>query len=250
VRVLHKIRWSVEQRGLIGTLNSAAKGLARKLRKPETRAPHPFDVQNNVMTDGVIPGHDLAVGHANDKFIAGYAAIPPSRFRSAMEKWRASNPPHAIAEYTFIDFGCGKGRAALLASELGFREVVGVELNTNLAEIARTNAATWTAAGKAKCPIRIICGDALEVQWPQGPCMVYLYNPFDKQVMHLLAEKIKMHFRENPADLEIIYQKPEQAAVFTEDFKLVWCEAIPMSEEDMRAEPVADPKDESYAYRL
>lgn len=250
MRVLHKIRWSIEQRGLVGTLTSAAKSLGRKLRPPETRAPHPFDVQNKVNTDGVIPGHDLAIGHAHDRFIAGYAAIPPSRFRGAMEKWQASGPAYDLAEYTFIDFGCGKGRAALLASELGFREVVGVELNPNLAEIAHANAAAWTAAGKAKCPIRIVCDDALELEWPQGPCLMYLYNPFGEQVMRRLAEKMKMHFSGHSGDLEIVYQKPEQASAFAEGFEMVWCQAIPMSEDDMRAELVADPKDESQAYRL
>jgi SAM-dependent methyltransferase len=203
-----------------------------------------------VNTDGVIPGYDLAAGHANDRFIAGYAAIPPSRFRGAIERWQASNPAHPIDHYTFIDFGCGKGRAVLLASELGFRKVVGVELNPDLARIAESNAAIWIAAGKAKSPIQIICGDALELPWPQGPCFVYLYNPFGEQVMRRLADKMKAQFTNNPTNLEILYQKPEQAAAFSEGFQMVWCEAIPMSEDDRQAELVADPKDESRAYRL
>ncbi len=250
MRLFHKIRWSLEQRGLAGTLTSAASSIGRKLRRPETRPPHPFDTQNSVITDGLIPGHDLAVGHANDRFIAGYAAIPPSRFRGAMERWQASGPRHAIERYTFIDFGCGKGRATLLASELCFREVIGVELNTTLAETARANVAVWTAARKATCPIRIVSGDALELEWPDGPCLVYLYNPFGEQVMRRLAEKMKLHFRARPTDLEVVYQKPEQAIAFEDGFEMVWCEAIPMSENDIRAELVADPKDESRAYRL
>jgi SAM-dependent methyltransferase len=167
-----------------------------------------------------------------------------------MEKWQLSSPAHAIEEYTFIDFGCGKGRAALLASELGFREVVGVELNPNLAAIAQANVELWIAAGKAKCPIGIACGDALDLEWPEGPCLVYLYNPFGEQVMRRLAEKMKTHFSGRPGDLEVIYQKPEQAALLTEDFEMVWCQTIPMSEDDSQAELVADPKDESRAYRL
>jgi SAM-dependent methyltransferase len=167
-----------------------------------------------------------------------------------MEKWQLSNPAHAIEEYTFIDFGCGKGRAALLASELCFHEVVGVELNPNLAAIAQANVELWIAAGKAKCPIGIACGDALDLEWPNGPCLVYLYNPFGEQVMRRLAQKMKTHFSGRPGDLEVIYQKPEQAALFTKDFEMVWCQTIPMSEDDRQAELVADPKDESRAYRL
>ena len=248
--VLDKVRWSLENRGLAGTMKSAANSIGRKLRQPEVRAAHPFDVQHGMQTDGLIAGHDLAVGHVNDRFIAGYAAIPPSRFRGAMKKWLQSRPAHAVGDYTFIDFGCGKGRAVVLASEMPFREVIGVELNTGLARLAQENAEVWRKAGKALSPIRIVCGDALELEWPAGPCLVYLYNPFGEQVMRQLVERLRNQFGERPRDLEVIYQKPEQAAVFEGGFEMVWCEAIEMSADDRVAEMVADPKDESRAYRL
>ena len=34
-----------------------------------------------------------------------------------------------IEEYTSLDLGCGKGRAVLLASEVGFREAVGMDMD-------------------------------------------------------------------------------------------------------------------------
>jgi hypothetical protein len=68
--------------------------------------------------------------------------------------------------------------------------------------------------------------------------------------MRRLAEKIKAHFSAKPGDLEIVYQKPEQASVFAQGFDMVWRQAIPMSQDDIRAELVADPEDESRAYRL
>jgi SAM-dependent methyltransferase len=250
VGVFEKVRWSLEHRGLAGTVTSVAKSVGRKLKRPEIRAPHPFDLQHGVITDGLIPGHDLAVGHANDRFIAGYAAIPPSRFRGALKRWHESGPAHAIEDYTFIDFGCGKGRAVLLASEMKFREVVGVELNPRLSELARANAAIWTNAGKALSPIRIVTGDVLEMKWPDGPCLVYLYNPFGEQVMRRLVERMWMHFAERPLDLEVVYQKPEEAVVFEDRFEMVWCEEIEMSEHDSQAELAAGQRDESRAYRL
>jgi hypothetical protein len=248
--ILKKIRWSLERHGLVLTITLAAKSVARRLRRPEIREMHPFDLQNRVATDGLIAGHSLSVGHANDRYILGYAAIPPSRFRGAIERWRLSGLTHPVDEYTFIDFGCGKGRAVLLASEVGFREVVGVELNTGLARSARANVEVWMEAGKARSPIRILCGDALELEWPEGPCLVYLYNPFGEQVMRRLAKKIRMRFADRQRDLELMYQKPEHAAAFEDGFELVWCETIAMSEDDRRAELAMDPRDETRAYRL
>src|SRR5688572_3166400 len=39
----------------------------------------------------------------------------------------------------FIDFGCGKGRVVLQAAMYPFRKVIGVELSTELCDVARRN---------------------------------------------------------------------------------------------------------------
>ena len=55
-------------------------------------------------------------------------------------------PPHPIEDYIFIDVGAGKGRGLLVASEYSFRKVIGIELNAEMAAIARQNVERWTRA--------------------------------------------------------------------------------------------------------
>jgi SAM-dependent methyltransferase len=229
-------------------MRSAWMSLRRRLRR-QTVVVHPFDLEHGTDTGGLIPGSELGVGHRHDLFIAGYAGVPPSGFRSAIARWRSLAPRYRIEEYTFLDLGCGKGRAVLLASELGFREAIGVELNVVLAEIARANAAIWTAAGKARSPIRIESRDATEVEWPSGPCLVYLYNPFAEQVMRAVVEAMRERFGDRRDELEIVYQKPEQAASLEKDFEMLWGGVCELSEEDRVSDPVADPRDETRVYR-
>ena len=45
--------------------------------------------------------------------------------------------------------------------------------------------------------------------------------------------------------LEILYQKPDQAAVLERDLELVWRGVCALSEEDRISDPVADPRDET-----
>jgi SAM-dependent methyltransferase len=79
---------------------------------------------------------------------------------------------------TFIDFGCGKGRTVLVASKLGFRKIIGVELASELVQIARANLAK-TGVLKAS----VIHGDAADCPFPNSDCVLYLYKPFSHEVM-------------------------------------------------------------------
>jgi SAM-dependent methyltransferase len=198
--VLGKLTWSIQHRGVGGTQRATAKSLGRRLNPPPPSAPHPFDREHGTDTGGLIPGSDLASGHPSDRHIEGYAAVPPSRFRNIIARWQASEPPHALGEYCLIDVGCGKGRGLLLASELGFREVVGVELNPSLASIARSNVDRWIAAGKAARTVRVEQGNAIELEWPAGPCVVFLFNPFDAMLTRQLADRLAAAFRDRPSD--------------------------------------------------
>jgi hypothetical protein len=106
---------------------------------------HPFDRRHRVDTGGLLYADRLATGHAHDGHNAGYYATAPSLFHGAIDLWRETLPATAstVSDYTLVDIGCGKGRVLMLASEYGFREIVGVELNRGLARVARKNLRKW-----------------------------------------------------------------------------------------------------------
>src|SRR3984893_1532461 len=159
-----KLQWSLAQRGLGGTLRFA---LQRARRQPnqtgEAKPLHPFDERYGVDTGGLIGGGELRSGHRHDVFNTAYYGMAPSRFQRVMEYWIADQTHAALEDYSFVDLGCGKGRAVMMASQFCFREAVGVELHAGLAAIAERNVAVWSAAGRAACPVRLVCGGAIEV---------------------------------------------------------------------------------------
>lgn len=87
------------------------------------------------------------------------------------------------ARYTFVDYGCGKGRICMLAARMGFADVIGVEFAPELCAIAEQNIAAFVAAGGTPVPPTIILGDAGAFAPPAGPMFAYLYNPFGAPVL-------------------------------------------------------------------
>ena len=105
------------------------------------------------------------------------------------------------------------GRGVLSASELPFREVIGIELNSTLVRIARKNVSTWRAEKRAHSPIVVVVGDAVEFSFPDGPCLVFLFNPFGATVMRRLLRKLAASFADRPGQLDLLYVNNEQEGI-------------------------------------
>jgi SAM-dependent methyltransferase len=118
-----------------------------------------------------------------------------------------------IDEFTFVDLGAGMGRALLLAADFPFRAVVGVELNPTLARIGRRNMALWRAAKRARAPMRMLCRDAAEFKLPDGPCVVFLFNPFGAPVLRRLLTAWTRSLAGREGQLDILYVNNEQERV-------------------------------------
>jgi SAM-dependent methyltransferase len=189
---------------------AAGRRLLPGLRVGDGFTRHPFDEEFGVRTSGLVAGRHLKSGHRHDRHSTAYYGVAPSVFQALMRRWQRSRPAAAIEEFSFIDVGAGMGRAVLLASELPFREVVGVELNPALERIARRNLAVWRAAGRSRAAMRIECGDAVEFKLPAGPCLAFLFNPFEAPVMRRLLTAWRKSFAGRAGQLDLIYVNNEQ----------------------------------------
>jgi SAM-dependent methyltransferase len=174
---------------------------------------HPFDLEFGVRTSGLIAGRNLRSGSLVDRHNTAYFGVAPSVFHELIARWRRLKPAGAIDEYTFVDIGAGMGRALLLASELSFRAVIGVELHPTLARIARKNVALWKERGLCCAPVRVIRGNAVDFKLPPGPCVVFMFNPFGAPVMRRLLKAWSKMRDGREAPLDILYVNNEQELV-------------------------------------
>ena len=171
---------------------------------------HPFDLEYGVRTSGLVVGRHLKSGHAHDKHATAYYGVAPSVFHRLMEKWRDTKPAAVMERTTFVDVGAGMGRAVLMAAEMPFKQVIGVELHPTLVRMARRNLTTWRKAGRAQAPVRIVQADAVEFTYPAAPTVLFLFNPFSAIVMGRLLRTLARSIAQREGQLDILYVNNEQ----------------------------------------
>jgi SAM-dependent methyltransferase len=162
-----------------------------------------FDSQNQVDTGGVVrPTPESVVGGNWDMGVS-YQAIDPNCFTSMLQSLAIEH-----SDFTFVDFGSGKGRALLLASAFPFRKVIGVEYCEELNEVARQNVANYPASARRCSDIEIITADATTFGIPEGPLVLFFFNPFGERVMASVVENVMASYRESRRQIIVIYDTP------------------------------------------
>jgi SAM-dependent methyltransferase len=128
-----------------------------------------------------------------------YQAVDEQWFREAVED---------VPRWTFVDMGCGKGRALILAHEVGFRNLIGVDFSASLCRAARRNLA------RLNIPARIVTQDATQFDFPAEPAVLFFYNPFGEELMKRVLARI------GDVPRILVYVNPLHRAAFS-DFRVV-----------------------------
>ena len=111
-------------------------------------------------------------------------------------------------EFTFVDLGSGKGRALLMASEYPFRRIVGVEILPELHRAAEENIANYQSTTQQCTQVESVCADAREFELPEGPLLLYLFNPLPEAGLNRMLENLKESLRQHPRTVFVLYQNP------------------------------------------
>ena len=107
-----------------------------------------------------------------------------------------------------LDVGCGKGSAILTMSRYPFARVDGVEISTELLQIARDN------LGRMKVRNSVLFhSDAAAFDGYDRYTFYYLYNPFPPVVMAETMERIAESLKRRPRQVTLVYANPKDRAV-------------------------------------
>ena len=262
-RAARAVRQMVVNHGWAAVMRTARARLRQRLRHGSSQpsdtttwlptAEHEFDRRDGVDTSGLVWGLDLKTGSRSDAWNTAYYGIGPSVFHRVMAQVPESHQRTA----TFIDLGCGKGRAVLLASEYSFPQVIGVEIAPQLQRIAVENVARYTAAryaeGRgsinphARAPGR--CSSAT-IASPAGPLVVYLYHPFCRPVLEKVVRNLGRSLAAQPGNAAVIYINHElrDALDRAPYLQQVWCATVEMDASDRLADRVGSSMEDCALY--
>ncbi len=210
---------SIRQRGLLRTVGYAFQRLwpgflqsqrEREALKARTRddATREFDLAHGVETGGRVHPERLRLDAATRPHAYFYEAVRPREFHEMMA---AAGP---VAGRTFVDLGCGKGRAVLLAATHPFARVVGVEAAADLVDRARENVRAYRGEPLPCEHVAIVLGDAAAFEFPDGPLVVFLFNPFDEPTTERVADNLRRSLDRAPRPVTIVHANPRHAAVW------------------------------------
>ena len=110
-------------------------------------------------------------------------------------------------EDVFLDYGCGMGRALIMAAQRPFRRIIGVEKSAELCVVAREN----LRRARRKLHGRNIVlanADARCYELPDDVSVIYLFNPFSGQTLAAAIQRISASLLRRPRPLTILYVYP------------------------------------------
>jgi len=173
------------------------------MRHGRPNAPDGFDARTGLDTAANLPVYKLDAVSRNYIHSMGYQPLPEDVFRALI-----AEVPVDPREFTFVDLGCGKGKPLFLASEMGFKKIIGIELSPTLAAIATQNLAKWN---RPSPPITILCCDVVAFRWPKEPLVVFMHNPFGRAVMAQVMESLHAAWPADSMRVWIAYYSPALA---------------------------------------
>jgi predicted RNA methylase len=227
-RVLAKSLASFQERGMVGTCRHLLFNFPEVLHNYVSGDPTDdpsgveFDRLHNTDTGGRIELVHFNITTPNFAYGVRYHGTGPALAREMIERLAIE-----FEKFTFVDFGSGKGRVLLVASEFPFRKIVGVEFAPELCEIARNNIKRFQNSAQQCTDFEILCLDAVSYAIPETPAVLYFFNPFGREVMARVAESVCASLQRRPREVYVIYYNPVCASVWDETgfFQEIYSEA-------------------------
>ncbi|ODA68911.1 hypothetical protein A7A08_00745 [Methyloligella halotolerans] len=119
-------------------------------------------------------------------------------------EWVMSAIRDDLSHYRFVDYGAGRGRVLLMASQHPFKSIGGVEFAEELFEDARLNIAQFPRPRMQCRQVACELADVTTIVPPGGTTVHYFFAPFSRKVFAEVMNGIAASLRERPRPAYVV----------------------------------------------
>ncbi len=154
-----------------------------------------FDFKHGTDTSTIASANDLDYrDEPNHVNASRYRPISPRWVTPALEYLRVHDA--AALNGWFVDFGCGAGPVMIIAAELGWKQVTGVELSPSLVRLCRQNLSQYSKQHPG-VHFEVVEQDAVALPI-RADAQVFFFEPFAPSIYEIVLERIPSSLRSSP----------------------------------------------------
>ena len=116
---------------------------------------------------------------------------------------------------TFLDIGCGKGRALVTAASFGFEQITGIDFSKEFCKDALATTNLYSQKNPS-VHYTIINMDAFNYDIPNDITTLFIFNPFDDVIMSRVIANILISQQNYPRTIRVMYANPVHKSLFLE----------------------------------
>jgi len=161
-----------------------------------------FDMRFGTNTARWVQLDDLQINSENKSRGVHYEPSRPRPFKKLMDN--LDFPSDSV----LVDFGSGKGRVLLMASEYCFKRIVGVEFSHELCQEAKKNIAIYKKKVDFDMDIEVHESDVVHYAIKDDENIFFIFQPFDSIVLGRVLENIEKSLAKEPRDIWLLYHAP------------------------------------------
>ena len=223
--VLPRIQRSLQDRGVIVSLGRSfllpfhlVREYLNARKVPVSYPRSEFDLLHGVDTDGDLEDRtylsDLKIPSPNWIYGGDYVGTEPERFFAILRSLELK-----YEDFVFVDFGSGKGRVLLMASEFPFKRILGVEFSPDLHAIAQANIQKYPSLTQKCRLLESVCMDFTSFPLPPEPSVLYFFDPCEEKLLAQTLANLRQSVLEHPRQVYIVYVAPRhERLLHTADF--------------------------------
>lgn len=162
-----------------------------------------YDRKFCISTGNIVPVEMLKSGSENE--IQAYR-YRPAHYYTVFGAFRILRKyVSRFSNETIIDFGCGAGRVMIVAAEMNFKKIIGIEFSTKIFHRCEKNLNNYCRKKKIDTDVfKLINHDVTKVSIEDDWRIFFFYSPFKWLIYEKVLEKIEKSISCNPRKIFIL----------------------------------------------